>query len=96
MSPELPRRLLLLGPPRPGSLPLTVALWAWRVAVVAGAYAMWRAGRSVPPLLLLLTTAPWLGVDHGGLRGIVVFGGFVLAVAWLEYASPHGRGPVGR
>ena len=96
MSPELPRRLLLLGPPRPGSLPLTVALWAWRVAVVAGAYAMWRAGRSVPPLLLLLTTAPWLGVDHGGLRGIVVFGGFVLAAAWLEYASPHGRGPVGR
>lgn len=71
----------------PGSLPLTVALWAWRVTILATAYALWRAGRPVPPLVLLAATTLWLNADHGGLRGVVVFGGFALAAAWLELAS---------
>lgn len=78
----------------PGSLPLT--LWAWRVTVLAGAYALWRAGRPALPLVVLIATAPWLGADHGGFRGIVVFGGFALAAAWLEFAPPRRRSLVKR
>lgn len=94
-APGAPGAARALWAAGPGSLPLTVALWAWRVAVLAGAYALWRAGRPVLPLVLLVATAPWLGADHGGLRGIVVFGGFALAAAWLEFASPR-RNPVKR
>ena len=79
----------------PGGLPLAAALWAWRAAVLAGAYALWRAGRPVPPLAVLLATALWLNADHGGLRGIVVFGGFALAAAWLE-SAPRRPNPVKR
>ncbi len=75
----------------PGSLPLTVALWAWRVAVLASAYALWRAGRPALPLILLAASTLWLNADHGGLQGIIVFGGFALAAAWLEFA-PGRRG----
>ena len=71
----------------PGSLPLTVALWAWRIAVLATAYALWRAGRPVLPLVLLAATTLWLSADHGGLQGVIVFGGFALAAAWLELAT---------
>ena len=88
-QPDAARALWAAGP---GSLPLAAALWAWRVAVLAGAYALWREGRPVLPLVLLLATAPWLGADHGGLRGVVVFGGFALAAAWLELA-PNRRAP---
>jgi hypothetical protein len=34
---------------------------------------------------LLVATTIWLNNDHGGLRGVIVFGGFALAAAWLEF-----------
>jgi hypothetical protein len=62
-----------------------VALVAWLVAVLLAAWALYRAGRPLAPLILLLATAIWLTQDHGGVRGVVVFGGFALAAAWLEF-----------
>jgi hypothetical protein len=55
------------------------------VAVLLAAWALYRAGRPLAPLILLLATAIWLTQDHGGVRGVVVFGGFALAAAWLEF-----------
>jgi hypothetical protein len=69
----------------PTALPTTVAVLAWRVSVLLAALALYRAGRPLAPLVLLVATALWLSNDHGGLRGVVVFGGFALAMAWLEF-----------
>lgn len=80
----------------PGSLPLTVAPFAWRITVLATAYALRRTARPILPLVLLVATTLWLSADHGGLQGTVVFGGFALAAAWLESARGRrgsGRGP---
>jgi hypothetical protein len=69
----------------PAALPTTVAVLAWRVSVVLAAWALFRAGRPLAPLVLLVATTIWLNNDHGGMRGVVVFGGFAPAAAWLEY-----------
>ena len=73
----------------PAALPTTVAVLAWRVSMLLAAWALYRAGRPLPPLVLLVATAIWLNQNHGGVRGVVVFGGFALAAAWLEF-SPGG------
>ena len=67
------------------AIPTTVAVLAWRVSVVFAAWALYRAGRPLAPLVLLVATAVWLNNDHGGVRGVVVFGGFALAASWLEF-----------
>jgi hypothetical protein len=69
----------------PAALPTVVAVLAWRVSVLLAAWALYRAGRPLAPLVLLVATAVWLNNDHGGVRGVVVFGGFALAAAWLEF-----------
>ena len=71
----------------PAALPTTVAVLAWRVSVLLTAWALYRAGRPLAPLVLLVATTLWLNQNHGGVRGIVVFGGFALAAAWLEFFS---------
>jgi hypothetical protein len=81
-SPEAVRALFTSGP---AALPTEVALVAWLVAVLLAAWALYRAGRPLAPLILLVATAIWLTQDHGGVRGVVVFGGFALAAAWLEF-----------
>ena len=81
-SKEAARALFASGP---AALPTTVAVLAWRVSVLLGALALYRAGRPLAPLVLLVATTLWLNNDHGGLRGVVVFGGFALAAAWLEF-----------
>jgi hypothetical protein len=81
-STEATRALFTSGP---AALPTTVAVLAWRVSVVLAAWALYRAGRPLAPLVLLVATAVWLNNDHGGVRGVVVFGGFALAAAWLEF-----------
>jgi hypothetical protein len=81
-SKEAARALFASGP---AALPTTVAVLAWRVSVLLAAWALYRAGRPLAPLVLLVATALWLNNDHGGLRGVVVFGGFALAAAWLEF-----------
>ena len=81
----------------PAALPTVVAVLAWRVSVVLAAWALYRAGRPLAPLVLLVASAVWLNNDHGGVRGVVVFGGFAVAVAWLEYFPGwlRRRGPRG-
>jgi hypothetical protein len=69
----------------PAAFPTTVAVLAWRVSVLLGAWALYRAGRPLGPVVLLVTTAIWLNQNHGGVRGVVVFGGFALAAGWLEF-----------
>jgi hypothetical protein len=67
------------------AIPTTVAVLAWRVSVILTAWALYRAGRPLAPLVVLVATTIWLNQDHGGVRGVVVFGGFALAAAWLEF-----------
>jgi hypothetical protein len=81
-SKEATRALFASGPV---ALPTVVAVLAWRVSVVLAAWALYRAGRPLAPLVLLVASAVWLNNDHGGVRGVVVFGGFAVAVVWLEY-----------
>jgi len=81
-SKEATRALFASGP---AALPTTVAVLAWRVSVVLAAWALYRAGRPLAPLVLLVATTVWLNNDHGGVRGVVVFGGFAVAAAWLEF-----------
>lgn len=73
-----------------------MAVLAWRVSVLLAAWALYRAGRPLAPLVLLVATTLWLNNDHGGLRG-VVFGGFALAATWLEFfpGAPRRRGARG-
>ena len=81
-SMEAARALFASGP---AALPATVAVLAWRVSVILAAWALYRAGRPVAPLVLLVASTIWLNQNHGGVRGVVVFGGFALAAAWLEF-----------
>jgi len=70
---------------RPAAVPTTVAVLAWRVSVLLAAWVLYRAGRPLAPLVLLVASALWLNQNHGGVRGVVVFGGFAVAAAWLEF-----------
>jgi hypothetical protein len=88
-SSEATRALFASGP---AALPTTVAVLAWRVSVVLAALALYRAGRPLAPLVVLAASTlwlnqnhGWLNQNHGGLRGVVVFGRFAAATAWLEY-----------
>jgi hypothetical protein len=81
-SKEATRALFASGS---AAIPTTVAVLAWRVSVLLGAWALYRAGRPLAPLVVLVATALWLNQNHGGVRGVVVFGGFAVAAAWLEY-----------
>ncbi len=81
-SKEAARALFASGP---AALPTVVAVLAWRVSVLLAAWALYRAGRPLVPLVLLVASAVWLNQNHGGVRGVVVLGGFALAAAWLEF-----------
>src|SRR5215207_4173158 len=81
-SMEAARALFTSGP---AAFPTMVAVLAWRVSVLLAAWALYRAGRPLAPLVLLAASTIWLNQNHGGVRGIVVFGGFALAAAWLEF-----------
>src|SRR5215211_563149 len=65
-SSEATRALFASGP---AAIPTTVAVLAWRVSVLLAALALYRAGRPLLPLVLLVATTLWLNNDHGGVRG---------------------------
>jgi hypothetical protein len=91
-SKEATRALFASGS---AALPTTVAILAWRVSVLLGAWALYRAGRPLAPLVVLVASGLLLNQNHGGVRGVVVFGGFAVAAAWLEY-FPGGHRRRGR
>src|SRR5215208_2699378 len=84
-APWSPEATQALFASRPAAVPTTVAVLAWRVSVLLAAWALYRAGRPIAPLVLLVASALWLNQNHGGVRGVVVFGGFAVAAAWLEF-----------
>jgi hypothetical protein len=60
------RALFALGPV---ALPTELALVAFLVAVLLAAWALYRAGRPLAPLVLLVATTIWLTQDHGACGG---------------------------
>jgi hypothetical protein len=77
-SKEATRALFASGP---AAIPTTVAVLAWRVSVLLATLALYRAGRPLAPLVVLVASALWLNQNHGGVKGVVVFGGFAVAAA---------------
>ena len=66
------------------SLFFAVGSHAWILALVAAAFALYRAGASRLPLLLFAPAAYFLTADLAVPFGSLAFGSFFLAVLWLE------------
>jgi hypothetical protein len=59
------------------------------VGLIAAAIALYRAGRPLPPLILLAAAGLLLLGDHPAPFGPLAFGCFFVAAAWLELAAPR-------
>ena len=63
-----------------------IGRYAWIVALVLAAVALWRAGVPRLPPVLLALPAYLVTLDHAFPSGSLTFGTFVVIVAWLEFA----------
>ena len=69
-----------------------IGVYAWVVALVAAAVALYRAGAPRAPLALLVLPAMFLtSFDHAFPFGSLTFGSFFVVAVWLELAP--GRTP---
>jgi hypothetical protein len=68
------------------SLLFDIGRYAWIVALVMAAVALWRAGAPRLPLVLLALPAYLVTFDHAFPSGSLTFGTFFVIVAWLEFA----------
>ena len=66
------------------SLLFDIGRYAWVVALVTGAVALWRAGVPRLPLVLLALPAYLVTLDHVFPSGSLTFGTFFVIAAWLE------------
>ena len=64
-----------------------IGRYAWVVALVTAAVALWRAGAPRSPLVLLGLPAYLVTLDHAFPSGSLTFGTFFVVAAWLEFAS---------
>ena len=64
----------------------TVGIFAWIVALVAAAVALFWAGAPRVPLFLLPLPVFFMSFDHAFPFGSLTFGSFFLAALWLEFA----------
>lgn len=64
----------------------TVGIFAWIVALVAAAVALFWAGAPRAPLFLLPFPVFFMSFDHAFPFGSLTFGSFFLAALWLELA----------
>ena len=64
-----------------------IGRYAWVVALVLAAVALWRAGVPRLPLVLLALPAYLVTLDHAFPSGSLTFGTFFVIAAWLELAS---------
>jgi hypothetical protein len=64
----------------------TVGIFAWIVALVAAAVALFWAGAPRAPLFLLPLPVFFMSFDHAFPFGSLTFGSFFLAALWLELA----------
>src|ERR687898_2857644 len=69
------------------SLLFDIGRYAWAVALVLVAVALWRAGVPRLPLVLLALPAYLVTLDHAFPSGSLTFGTFFVIAAWLELAS---------
>ena len=68
------------------SLLFDIGRYAWVVALVLAAVALWRAGVPRLPLVLLALPAYLVTFDHAFPSGSLTFGTFFVIAAWLEFA----------
>src|SRR5215203_165161 len=68
------------------SLLFDIGRYAWVVALVLAAVALWRAGVPRLPLVLLALPAYLVTLDHAFPSGSLTFGTFFVIAAWLEFA----------
>ena len=64
-----------------------IGRYAWIVALVLAAVALWRAGAPRLPLVLLALPAYLATLDHAFPSGSLTFGTFFVMATWLELAS---------
>jgi hypothetical protein len=64
-----------------------IGRYAWVVALVLAAVALWRAGVPRLPLVLLGIPAYLVTLDHAFPSGSLTFGTFFVIAAWIEVAS---------
>ena len=76
------------------SLLFDIGRYAWIVALVMAAVALWRAGAPRLPLVLLGLPAYLVTLDHAFPSGSLTFGTFFVIAAWIELAS--GRSTLAR
>jgi hypothetical protein len=70
------------------NLLFNIGVYAWIVALVTAAVALYRAGTPRTPLVLLVLPALFLSFfDHAFPFGSLAFGSFFVVAAWLELAS---------
>jgi hypothetical protein len=69
------------------SLLFDIGRYAWVVALVLAAVALWRAGVPRLPLVLLALPAYLVTLDHAFPSGSLTFGTFFVIAAWIEVAS---------
>ena len=66
------------------NLIFTVGVFAWMLALVAAAVALFWAGTPRAPLFLLALPVYFVGFDHAFPFGSLTFGAFFVAALWLE------------
>jgi hypothetical protein len=64
-----------------------IGRYAWIVALVMAAVALWRAGAPRLPLVLIALPAYLVTFDHAFPFGSLTFGSFFVIAAWIELAS---------
>ena len=64
-----------------------IGRYAWVVALVLAAVALWRAGAPRLPLVLMALPAYLVTLDHAFPFGSLTFGSFFVIAIWLELAS---------
>jgi hypothetical protein len=64
-----------------------IGRYAWIVALVTAAVALWRAGAPRLPLVLMALPAYLVTLDHAFPFGSLTFGTFFVLAAWLELTS---------
>src|SRR5918995_5341871 len=69
------------------SLLFDIGRYAWVVALVLAAVALWRAGVPRLPLVLLGLPAYLVTLDHAFPSGSLTFATFFVIAAWIEVAS---------
>jgi hypothetical protein len=69
------------------SLLFDIGRYAWIVALVTAAVALWRAGVPRLPLVLMALPAYLVTLDHAFPSGSLTFGTFFVLAAWLELTS---------